>query len=153
MQTLARMADLFGIQMGEFAAVGTQRSRIMRVKDRPRTVLAAGVNWLELASPGHALEPAILMVPPGIGNGGLVVRAGEIFILVQLGELTIQLQNPPESVTLKSGDSIILDAGTPHSWCNLGWHPAACLGVEQIGTLAKQTVVKAQSAIGRGCVL
>ena len=136
-QTLARMADLFGIQMGDFALLDKRRGRVVRVKDRPKTVLGGGVTWHELASPGHALEPAILMVPPGADNGGVVVRTGEIFVLVLTGEITFNLQNPPEALSLKAGDSIILDAGLAHAWRNPGRKPATCVWVEQISARSK----------------
>jgi transcriptional regulator with XRE-family HTH domain len=79
---LARMADVFGITMSGFASTSEPWSKMVRANKRPKTVLAGGVTWYELATLGHDLEPTILEMPPGQDNGGIVTRVGENFIYV-----------------------------------------------------------------------
>lgn len=129
-QTLARMADVYGVTMSGFATDGEPWSKVVRANRRPKTVLAGGVTWYELASLGHELEPTILEVPIGQDNGGVVTRAGENFIYVLTGELTFRHMNPPDEVVLGPGDAILVEPGTAHTWRNEGKTKMTCIWVE-----------------------
>ena len=116
---LGRMADVFGIPMSGFAEARDQQMRVMRVSERPRTTLAHGVVWDELAAPNsHEIEPALLTVPAGAASGGVFVRPGEIFFLVKSGSLSFSSGEFLEEVLLEEGDSVVLEGGTPFSWQN-----------------------------------
>jgi transcriptional regulator with XRE-family HTH domain len=139
-QVLARMADAFGIPMSGFAAAADQPNRVMRAADRPRTVLAEGVTWEELAAPGrHDLEPALLYVPAGRESGGLFVRPGEAFVLVLQGSLAFQTGENLGEAVLGRGDALILKGGIPFSWRNPGKTTAVCVWVEFIGSVRRKT--------------
>jgi transcriptional regulator with XRE-family HTH domain len=133
-QILARMADVFGITMSGFASANEPGRKVVRANRRPKTVLAGGVTWYELASLGHDLEPTILEVPPGQDNGGVVTRVGENFIYVLSGELTFRYISPRDEVVLGPGDAMLVEPGTAHTWCNAGKIPATCIWVEQMKT-------------------
>ena len=134
--TLAKMADVFGIPMSQFAADTPLQGRVMRLKDRPRTHLAGGVMWEELAEPSrHDLEPALLHIPPGQNSGGMLIRPGESFVSVLSGSLLMTLGELKEEITLDQGDSIVIDGGTAVAWCNTGKQVTTCMWVELIGSL------------------
>jgi excisionase family DNA binding protein len=139
-QVLARMADVFGVTMSAFASSEEPWSKVIRANKRPRTVLAGGVTWYELASLGHDLEPTILEVPPGQNNGGVVTRVGENFIYVLTGELTFRHISPPDEVVLGPGDAILVEPGTAHTWSNNGASIMTCIWVEQMKTTKPQSV-------------
>jgi transcriptional regulator with XRE-family HTH domain len=137
-QTLARMADVFSIPMSKFAAGGDPTRRVMRVAERPRTVVGGGVTWEELAPPGsHDIEPALLHVPPGQSSGGLIVRPGDDFAFILQGELTFEFGDTGETITLSRGDALIVNGGTPMSWRNDTKDTATCLWVELIASLRR----------------
>lgn len=136
--TLARMADVFSIPMSKFAAAVDPSRRVLRAGGGPRTVVAGGVTWQELAPPGsHDLEPALLHVPPEQSSGGMFVRPGDIFAFILKGALTIEFGDTGETVTLTVGDALIVDSGTPVAWLNRGKTPVTCLWVELITPLRK----------------
>jgi DNA-binding XRE family transcriptional regulator/quercetin dioxygenase-like cupin family protein len=137
-KSLSRMADVFSIPMSKFAAGVDPTRRVMRVADRPRTVVGGGVTWEELAPPGsHDMEPALLHVPPGQTSGGFFVRPGDSFAFVQHGGLTFEFGDTGETMTLAQGDALIVPGGTPFSWQNTGRSTATCLWVELISMLRK----------------
>ena len=135
-QTFARMADVFDIPMSSFAGAVDSTRRIMRAKDRPRTVLGGGVTWEELAQPGSFnLEPALLYVPPMQGSGGMIVRPGEGFAFVTEGSLTFEFGDTKEIVHLQKGDAVIVKSGTPYMWRNSKRKIAVCVWLELIAPL------------------
>jgi transcriptional regulator with XRE-family HTH domain len=138
-QILARMADVFDIPMSSFAGAVDSTRRIMRAKDRPRTVLAGGVTWEELAQPGSFdVEPALLYVPAGQNSGGMIVRPGEGFAFVLKGRLTFEFGDTKEISELKEGDAVIVKNGTPYTWRNTSKNAAVCLWIELIAPLLAQ---------------
>jgi transcriptional regulator with XRE-family HTH domain len=138
-QTLARMSDVFDIPMSSFAGAVDPTRRIMRAKDRPRTVLGGGVTWEELAQPGSFdVEPALLYVPAGQDCGGMIVRPGEGFAFVMKGRLTFEFGDTKEIVELKEGDAVIVKNGTPYKWRNTTKNMAVCIWLELIAPLLTQ---------------
>jgi transcriptional regulator with XRE-family HTH domain len=141
-QTLAKMSDVFGIPMSEFAAKAPAGSgRVMRATSRPRTVLAGGVTWEELARPGsNDMEPALLYTPSKQGSGGTVVRPGESFVYLLSGSLIFVLGEHQEETPLRTGDALVIEGGTPVAWRNDGNETAVCVWVELIvGIRSQQT--------------
>ena len=137
-QTLSRMADAFSIPMSKFAATGDPAGRVMRRADRPRTMVAGGVTWEELAPPGsHDLEPALLHVPPGQTSGGFIVRPGDDFAFMLHGKLIFEFGDTGETIALSKGDALIVDGGTAFSWRNEGRTTATCVWVELITSIRK----------------
>lgn len=138
-KVLARLADAFGIPMSGFAIAADPHNRVMRKTDRPRTLLAGGVAWEELAAPSsHDLEPALLHVPSGQGSGGVFVRPGEAFVFMLEGTLDFQLGEALAIFRLNRGDALIIDPGMSSSWSNPGKKVAKCMWVEFIGGVRKR---------------
>lgn len=128
---LAAMADVFGIPMGEFGP-RLSPTAVLHPDDRPRTVLAGGVTWEELVTPGRAMEPALLHVPAGQNSGGRVTRPGETFVFVLAGTLEFEVDGTAEPLHLADGDALLVEGATAYSWSNPGTSPARCLWVEEL---------------------
>ncbi|WP_158580055.1 helix-turn-helix domain-containing protein [Geodermatophilus marinus] len=128
---LATMADVFGIPMGEFSPQPAPTA-VLHPDERPRTVLAGGVTWEELVTPGRAVEPALLHVPGGQSSGGRVTRPGETFVFVLDGSLRLEVEGTAEPITLTAGDALLVEAATAYAWSNPGRSAARCLWVEEV---------------------
>lgn len=128
---LSRLADALGLTMAEFAPGSPSAPPVIRPPDRPRTVLEGGVTWEELVAPGHAVEPALLIVPPGGSSGGPMTRAGENFAYMLSGSLHFMLLDDDTDTTIREGDALALRPGSTWSWHNPGNVEARCLWVEQ----------------------
>ena len=118
--------------MSAFAPIHTPATSVVRRTDRPRTVLEGGVTWEELSAPGHALEPALLIVPAGATSGGLVTRSGETFVHLLHGALVFAFADGDGELTLNAGDSLTLAAASTWSWSNRGRREARAVWVEQL---------------------
>ncbi|HWE09132.1 MAG TPA: helix-turn-helix domain-containing protein [Solirubrobacteraceae bacterium] len=127
---IARIADAYLIPMSGFAEFSARGSVVVRADERARGVLDGGVTWEELALPGHALEPALLIVPPGQGSGGPYSRPGETFAFVLEGGLEFTLEHG--TLEIRPGDSITLDPRTIFAWENRGETQARAIWVEQL---------------------
>ena len=133
-RVLASMADAFGVHMGYFAP-RTEVSRLVRVAERPQTVLNGGVTWEELAGPGASMEPAILIIPPGQSSGGMVTRPGDTFIYVLEGGLEVRVGDVPaagDAYVLDVGEALMVEAGAVHTWRSSETSTTRCLWVEQL---------------------
>jgi DNA-binding transcriptional MerR regulator/mannose-6-phosphate isomerase-like protein (cupin superfamily) len=130
-QILSRLAQALELTLAEFAPRRSGMTNEVRPQDRLVTVLAGGVTWEELAVPGHALEPALLLVPPGETCGGPISRAGENFVLVLQGELRFVLHDEEREVLLDEGAALILPPDSTWTWVNPGPEPVRAVWVEQ----------------------
>lgn len=127
---IARIADAYLIPMSGLAEFPARGSTVVRADERARGVLDGGVTWEELAPPGHALEPALLIVPPGQGSGGPYSRPGETFAFLLEGALEFTLEQ--EELSVGAGDSITLEPRTTFTWENRRETEARALWVEQL---------------------
>lgn len=130
-RVLAEMADVFGIPMGEFAPV-VAPTRVLHPTERPRTVLAGGVAWEELVTPGRALEPALLHMPAKTDSGGRITRPGETFVFVLAGTLVFQIDGTQEPLTVGDGDALLIEPTTAYAWHNPTTSTTRCLWVEHV---------------------
>ena len=130
-RVLAEMADVFGIPMGEFAP-GVAPTRILHPDQRPRTVLAGGVAWEELVTPGRALEPALLHVPAETDSGGRITRPGETFVFVLTGALAFEIDGTEDSLMVGEGDALLIEPATAYAWHNPTSSMTSCLWVEHV---------------------
>ena len=137
-QTLAKLADAFSMPMSKFAGAPSPIGRVIKQSDRPRTIIAGGVTWEELAVPGkHEFKPALLYIPAGQSSGGMVLRPGDIFAYVMQGEIIFEFGDTGELSKLTSGDAMTAPGGTPVAWRNETTSLAVCLWVEVISSLKK----------------
>jgi DNA-binding transcriptional MerR regulator/quercetin dioxygenase-like cupin family protein len=153
-QIVARIADAYLIPMSGLAEFRASGPVVVRADERARGVLDAGVTWEELVLPGHALEPALLIVPPGQGSGGAYSRPGETFAFMLEGALEFTLEH--EELTVGPGDAITLEPRMSFAWKNAGEIEARALWVEQLrpdaweaSSAAAQIVRRARRGAGR----
>jgi DNA-binding transcriptional MerR regulator len=130
-QILSRLAQALELTLPEFAPRPSRVTNEVRPADRLVTVLAGGVTWEELAAPGHAIEPALLLVPPGESSGGPISRPGDNFVFVLEGVLEFALHDEEREVTLDEGAALMLPSGSTWSWRNPGSEPTRAVWVEQ----------------------
>jgi DNA-binding transcriptional MerR regulator/quercetin dioxygenase-like cupin family protein len=144
---IARIADAYLIPMSGLAEFRARGSVVVRADERARGVLEGGVTWEELVLPGHALEPALLIVPPGQGSGGEYSRPGETFAFLLEGALQFTLEQ--EQLVVGAGDSITLEPRATFAWENQGEIPARALWVEQLRPDAWEASTGAAQAVRR----
>jgi DNA-binding transcriptional MerR regulator len=128
---LSALADTLDLPMSAFTPNVGPAKRVMPKDERPKTSMAEGVYWEELATPGHVLEPAVLVVPPGGSSGGSYTRPGEVFVTLLVGKLAFEIGSDDFAV-LGAGDSILLEPFVSWSWRNAGRSEARAIYVEQL---------------------
>jgi DNA-binding transcriptional MerR regulator len=130
---IARIADALLVPMSALASSKAPQEAIIRADTGPTTVNRGGVTWQELGAPGHDMEPAILIVPPGEGSGGSYSRAGETFVLLQKGGLAFRLWTPePRPIELRPGDALTIPSRTTFEWQNAQTVTSRALWVESL---------------------
>jgi len=144
---IARIADAYLMPMSGLAEFRAHSSTVVRSDERARGVLDGGVTWEELVLPGHALEPALLIVPPGQGSGGAYARPGETFALMLDGTLHFTLDR--EQYDILPGDSIMLEPHTSFTWENRGDIEARAVWVEQLPPDAWEASPATAKAVAR----
>lgn len=130
---LSTLADTLDLPMSAFTPNVGPAKRVMRRSERPLTSMAEGVSWEELATPGHVLEPAVLVVPPGGSSGGAYTRPGEVFVTLISGKLAFEIGSDGFE-ELDRGDSILLEPFVSWAWRNPGRSEARAFYVEQLRT-------------------
>ena len=128
---LSGLADILEMPMSAFTPNVGLVKRVMRAEERPLTAMAEGVYWEELATPGHLVEPALLVVPPGASSGGAYTRPGEVFVTLLTGELAFEIGTDDFEV-LHQGDSILLEPFVSWAWRNPGRSETRAIYVEQL---------------------
>ena len=116
--TLRKLARFYKTNILDFFDATGASSR--RVRPAQRKVLEAGPGVrMELLAWGNTvMEPHLFRVAAAAGSGDSYSHAGEEFLYVLRGELTITLQK--EEYRLKAGDSFYFESATPHHWKNPG---------------------------------
>jgi DNA-binding transcriptional MerR regulator/quercetin dioxygenase-like cupin family protein len=130
--TLSRIADQLELPMSAFTPNVGPIERVMRAPDRPKTQMAEGVYWEELATPGHALEPALLIVAPGGSSGGAYARPGEVFLTLLAGQLAFEIGADGFEMVHR-GDSILFEPFVSWAWRNPGRTEARAVYIEELG--------------------
>ncbi len=104
-------------------------SPVIHADSRPTIQLNGGVTWSRLTT--HAENEAefleITYAPGAMSGANMSHHEGREFGLVLEGELLLELGF--ESLTLKAGDSIILESTTPHRLINKGSTPMRAIWV------------------------
>jgi DNA-binding transcriptional MerR regulator/mannose-6-phosphate isomerase-like protein (cupin superfamily) len=133
-QIVARIADAFLMPMSGLAYFRARDEMVVRKDERARGVLGGNVVWEELVLPGHAIEPALLTVPPGENSGGAYTRPGETFAFVLAGCLRFVIAD--KEILLEEGDAIIIPEKTLYAWDNPGDCPASVVWVDTVAPRA-----------------
>lgn len=87
---------------------------------------------LGIGLPNQKLAPFLVTLQPGAGNTDAPIsHSGEELVYVLTGEINYRVAD--ESYRLRMGDSLLFEAGQPHSMANPGTLPAAIVLVFEIG--------------------
>lgn len=114
--SLRSLAGAYGVTMRElFGADLEQATPLVRGEDRPVMQWDNGVRFEEMASGEKAMDPSFIRVPAGAGSEGFYSHAGEEFIYVVSGHLTVELREQG-AFRIGPGDTLYFPSTTPHRW-------------------------------------
>lgn len=135
--TLQAVADFFGLSIDDLLGATTVGSAegadgdpvriepsIQRQEENPVIDIETGVRWERLAGGDDGVEVLLITYAPGASNsveGKLTQHLGTEYAYLLNGELTLQLDSG--SRVLRAGDSLRLEATTPHVFKNCGTVP------------------------------
>ena len=116
--TLQQLAQSLNVPITAFFESERPKRKVQFQKagERRQYVLSQG-HVESLGLPGTGSETFIARLEAGTSSGEvLIVYAGREFIYCLEGSVTYTIED--ESYSLTSGDSLIVEAHTPHSWIN-----------------------------------
>ena len=119
--SLVAVASALGVAVGDlFHPASAPDSLLIRRDEQPELTIGPGVTRRIIQrSREHGLEVTALQLEPGTHTGDELVRhEGQEVVLVEDGTLTVQIND--DTFELAAGDSIRLDAESPHRFANLG---------------------------------
>lgn len=119
--SLARISTALGVTAQYFLDSPSEECSITR-GDRLQYVFATDsgslLGSLTNRSRGRELEAVLVRTPAGQGHCPVTAHAGEEFIYVLDGRISLALEDA--SFELRAGDSAHYASSMPHSWANLG---------------------------------
>ncbi|MBU1749342.1 MAG: cupin domain-containing protein [Chloroflexi bacterium] len=131
--TLHRLATALDVPITMFFEKQAQKVDVIltRVNERLRSESASVL--LESLGSGlqnQTLEPFLVTLKPGASSGEQgMVHAGHEFVYCLQGMIEYQVAD--QICQLTEGDALLLEAQSPHHWCNLGDDSAVFLLVFQ----------------------
>jgi transcriptional regulator with XRE-family HTH domain len=130
--SLRRIADAMNERVASFFVGEAPTGMLVRAKDRRRLVHPMGMLEDYLLTPPTARRLQIIycVVGPGEGSGQEQYThvADEECVVVLSGSLEVSIA--AETYTLGSGDALLLDPKSPHSFYNPGREPATMFWVQ-----------------------
>jgi transcriptional regulator with XRE-family HTH domain len=129
--SLHLLAGALAVPITEFFQDESRLSAVHTRHDRRLLYRRSGVAMesLGLGLRDQQLQPFLITVEPGCGNTDPVSHPGQEFVHCLDGEIQYRLD--AETYSLGAGDSLLLDAGRPHSFRNVGAAQATILVVFQ----------------------
>jgi DNA-binding transcriptional MerR regulator/quercetin dioxygenase-like cupin family protein len=115
--TLLRLTRAYGVTMLDLFRPGAPVGRRVRRNERQVLTLGSGVRIEQLAHSASLLEPQLFVLAAGASSDGAYTHAGEEFMFVLDGALTVWL-GPRERYRLTIGDSMTFPSTLPHRWRN-----------------------------------
>src|ERR1700674_3057822 len=116
--TLRKLARFYKTNILDFFDATESNSRLVSADKRKVLETGPGVRMELLAWGNTVMEPHLFRIAPEAGSGDSYTHAGEEFLYVLRGQLTITLEK--EEYRLKTGDSFYFESATPHHWRNPG---------------------------------
>ncbi|MBA3416760.1 MAG: helix-turn-helix domain-containing protein [Chloroflexia bacterium] len=152
LETLAALADAFGVPITWLLVEATPPPKVVRKSDRPAWVGAGGVRGEEVDGGfGRSLRIAEVTSQPGTRTP-LHADPGEEHHLVLEG--TLRCRQGEHEVTLGPGDYLLWDGTIPHEAENIGDCPARLLivtaGPTGISVPDRQPAVTSRGGDGNG---
>lgn len=116
--TLQRLTRVYGVTVLSLFEPPPSSRRVVRRRHRRALELDhAGVRIEQLAETAEQLEPQLFTLGPGADSAGAYAHAGEEFLFVIDGELTLWL-GERERYRLRAGDALTFPSTLPHRWRN-----------------------------------
>jgi DNA-binding transcriptional MerR regulator len=115
---MRKLAQHYGLNILDLFSPIDGTGPLVRPGNRKRLKGRPGVQMELLAWGRITMEPHLLRVAPGAGNGDSYSHEGEEFLYLVRGRLAISLG--PEEFRLRAGDSFYFASQTPHRWYNPG---------------------------------
>lgn len=118
---LQRLTAAYGTTLADlFAAPASGSSdRLVRAGERP--VLRLGgeaVRIEQLARGATQLEPQLFVLAPGVTSEGSYAHAGEEFLYLLSGALTVWIGDDETHRLMRAGDALSFPSTLPHRWRN-----------------------------------
>lgn len=117
--SLAGIAQALGVTVQYFVDTPSEERSVCRGGQLRFFGFADSANlfaWLTNVSEGRQLEAILVRMPPGQMRSEVTTHAGEEFLYVIEGEVSLTLEG--KSFTLLAGDSAHYQSTVPHSWVN-----------------------------------
>ncbi|MEP6469702.1 MAG: MerR family transcriptional regulator [Chloroflexota bacterium] len=115
--TLLRLTRAYGVTTLDLFRQMAPVGRRVRRNERQVLTLGSGVRIEQLAHEASLLEPQLFVLAAGASSDGAYTHAGEEFMFVLDGALTVWL-GPRERYRLTIGDSMTFPSTLPHRWRN-----------------------------------
>jgi DNA-binding transcriptional MerR regulator/quercetin dioxygenase-like cupin family protein len=116
--SLQRLTSAYGATLRELFAQPRRPSRVMHATRRPVIELGdAAIRIEQLAASASLLEPQLFRLSPGASSEGTYYHAGEEFLYVIAGSLTVWV-GERERYRLDEGDALTFPSTLPHRWRN-----------------------------------
>lgn len=119
--SLVAVASALGVTVGDlFQPSASPELSLVRFEQQQELAIGPGVTRRVVQrSRAHGLEVATLLLAPGADTGPeLVSHEGQEIVVLRAGRLAVQIGGT--RTELCSGDSIRLDAASPHRFANTG---------------------------------
>ena len=116
--SLQRLTSTYGTTVAELIRKPARHARVTRAARRPRLALdEATIRIEQLAADASLLEPQLFHLAPGASSDGAYAHAGEEFLFVLSGALTVWV-GEHERYRLADGDALLFPSNLPHRWRN-----------------------------------
>ena len=145
LSSLHRIAQALSLNVGDFFAEETREKAIfVRAHERVQTLgRNLTMESLGVGLPEQKLQPFLVSLEPQkVHTYESVSHAGEEFVYCLEGRLDYRVAN--RVYEMRSGDSLLFDAGNPHSFVNPGNEPTKALFIFHAEEGA-QTIQSAQT--------
>jgi DNA-binding transcriptional MerR regulator/quercetin dioxygenase-like cupin family protein len=119
--TLQRLTAAYGTTLAElFAGPDTgSHDRLMPAGERPVLRLAGeSVRIEQLPRGSTQLEPQLFVLAPGASSDGAYAHAGEEFLYLLSGALTVWVGGDETYQLTRAGDALSFPSTMPHRWRN-----------------------------------
>jgi uncharacterized cupin superfamily protein/DNA-binding Xre family transcriptional regulator len=132
--TLHQLATAFSVSITTFFEDAHEQATVLVRRERRLGSSADGMSMesLGIGLPDQQLEPFLVTVEPGAGNGrNPIAHSGEEFVHCLEGSVIYCVND--RAYELRAGDSLLFEAAQPHSFHNPGKRVARLIMVFQVG--------------------
>ncbi|MBP0589736.1 cupin domain-containing protein [Paraburkholderia sp. LEh10] len=117
--SLAGIANALGVKVQYFVDTPSEERSVCRANELKFFGFADSANLfarMTNLSGGRQLEAILVRMPPGQKRSEVTTHAGEEFIYVIEGQMSLTLEG--KTFVLRAGDSAHYESTLPHSWAN-----------------------------------